>query len=152
MSLMNQPFEVIDRVWFGSCDATNKSYYASFFTHIVNCAEEEDCFWIREFMDGYICLNADDQSDYPIIKRHLDDVIAFVDKALENSKAVVYIHCFAGQNRSATIAIAYASYKTGDNPMEILARLQEHRPNIVANPGFYDQLVAFGALKSEPPA
>jgi protein-tyrosine phosphatase len=133
--------EVYPRVFFGDAGFTHQPEISAF-THIVNCdsRRESTGTWARAERT-VLWLQSFDEPDYPILSRHLGTMTTFIDDALADPKARVYIHCLAGINRSATLAIAYACSKTGAAAGDLLPilRLRTERL-LVANHGFEEQL------------
>ena len=150
---------VTSRIWLGSrYDAIDDDWLREEgITHVLNCAYEIPGFnpsTVRECM----VLNADDHPDYPILERHFEATQYFLDRALMESDSQILVHCMAGINRSATLALAYASYHS-DRAIrfyrfaDCFERVMEERPFILSNEGFYQQLLEWlrepiGAVKT----
>ena len=155
--VFQEPTRVTDKLWLGSCfDAKDIEFLrGERITHVVNCADPLPLFETYTVKDAdlraWIVLNADDDRDYPILERHLDTVTEFIDRALLEPDAKVLVHCRAGVNRSATLVLAYAALVGARRDLRPFGRLEafatvfehvmEERPMILANDGFYAQLV-----------
>lgn len=138
--------EVCPGVYFGPYDYTYTEECVRKMTHIVNCCSEESssspavrilCKW-RHYP-------SQDHHKYPILENHLQETIDFLADAPQ-----AYIHCYAGRNRSATLAIAVAHYRT-NIPVETLiatARAATNR-TILDNNGFIQQLKNYEAKCKE---
>jgi hypothetical protein len=138
---MGRPCEVYPRVFFGDAGFTHRPDIIEF-THIVNCdsRRESTGSWVRAER-SVLWLDSFDEPDFPILEKHLGSMTAFIDSALADPNARIYIHCLAGINRSATLAIAYACSKTGAAAGDLLPILRSRTGRLlVANPGFEEQL------------
>lgn len=152
-----EPTHVTDRLWLGSFfDAMDVEFLkGEGITHVVNCADRLprfETYTVKEAdLRAWIVLDADDDRDYPILERHLDTVTEFIDAALSEPDSKVLVHCRAGVNRSATLVLAYAALvgSRGAPPSSgrleafttVFEHVMERRPMILANEGFYKQLV-----------
>ena len=69
-----------------------------------------------------------------------------MDKFLRDPQCrKVYVHCHAGMNRSATLAIAYVHRRFGIPMMKLIESVARQRPCILTNPAFQRQLVEFAS-------
>ena len=97
------------------------------------------------------CINNDlvrhysveDEPTFPILNV-LDDAIDYVSDSLSNGKSV-YVHCFMGVSRSATIVVAYLMKYHGMSLNAAVAHVRSKR-NILINHGFMDQLKRWESL------
>ena len=76
------------------------------------------------------------------ILRKIDTIIAWIDSQLADDKTVI-LHCYAGINRSASIALAYHCLKTGHDIVTGFRYLAEQRSGILSNTKFIEQLVVW---------
>ena len=81
-------------------------------------------------------IELEDIDEANIIK-YFKDAIKFID---ESDK--VFVHCFAGVSRSATLVIAYFMWKDRKPFKEVFEFVNEHR-KIWPNDGFKKQLLIF---------
>lgn len=150
------PCILTPRVWLGSAhDATDIEWLNEHhITHVINCAESLPKYDSKILPETDIqqvwVLDADDDPSYPILAKHLDDVIKFLNLAYHNPDARVLIHCRAGMNRSPALALAAVvamAPPTQKTRLEIFASFYEaavkQRPFILQNEGFYEQLLAW---------
>lgn len=120
-------------------------------THVINCAFDEDSpMWFRlAYLDRYACMEAQDSplhnilSWYPLFE-------AYMKKFLRESHGVVYVHCQAGMNRSAFLALAYVCKHFSMIPEDMIPRLQQQRPCMFQNVVYRNQVKDFinGYLQS----
>ena len=89
-------------------------------------------------------LDADDYEGYPIIKKHLSEAERFIKEAKDCAGRVV-VHCFSGQNRSATICAAYLMRVHRYELLPAVRLLASQRPHILDNASFRLQLVQLAA-------
>ena len=140
---MATPFEIVpqSRVWFGSADQTHLPEQLRHFTHVVNCESSFTSSSHAAQMRHFLFLKSYDQENFPILATHFPTLLRYITYALTDPQAAVYIHCYAGINRSATLAIAYACHLTGRPAVDLIdeARTATGRL-LVENPGFYQQL------------
>jgi protein-tyrosine phosphatase len=67
---------------------------------------------------------------------------SFIDDALRDPDAAVYIHCFAGVNRSGALAVAYACDTLNLPATEVVHRVRRGTNRLIlTNDGFMSQLV-----------
>ena len=79
------------------------------FTHVVNCESSMHSTSYAAQAKHFLFLRSDDYEHFPILERHFDHLCRYIDCALRDPDAAVYIHCVMGMNRSAALAIAYAA-------------------------------------------
>eukprot|EP01084_Bolivina_argentea_P153030 266840_1 len=114
-------------------------------THVVNCAGHEFCFKYPSNVN-VLKVKASDEVKYRIIDKHINDIISFVDIALQNNNNKILFHCLAGVNRSVTLCIAYMMHKYKDtkNIRDIMDLVSKQRAiGILSNVGFTKQLVQY---------
>lgn len=120
-------------------------------TAVINCAfPEHSPEWYQLAHPlRYICLSAIDSSSvylldwYPQFERYMRDF-------LRNTTGVVYVHCQAGMNRSAFLALAYVCKHFGLDFELSLRKFQIQRPCMFQNETFKGQVKEFinGHLQS----
>lgn len=121
-------------------------------THVINCAFDGECpqWWKTSFPDRYVCLSAIDSPFHNILTWYPDFESA-MRQFLREGDGVVYVHCQAGMNRSASLALAYV-VKNFHQPLHAfkLAVLRQ-RPCMFQNVVFMNQVEEFinGCVSSE---
>ena len=101
---------------------------------------------IREYKANsikYKQINAKDEYEYPLLKRHWKDASDFIRVTTAGGKGKVVVHCMAGMNRSALIVTAYHMISTQTPVLEAVRHVRKQRGNVaLMNEGFQEQLVA----------
>ncbi len=85
----------------------------------------------------YIDIYDDDETNISI---YFQSAFDFLDSILAEKKTCI-IHCHAGINRSATIAVAYYMYKKKYNLFTIYENINILRPGVISNISFRKQLI-----------
>jgi protein-tyrosine phosphatase len=121
-------------------------------SHVINCAYEVDSpAWFKnKFPDRYECLNAPDSLDADI-RNWLPQFERAMQMFLRDGNGVVYVHCAAGMNRSATLALAYVC-KNFYFPVDAMIQTTlKQRPCMFQNPTYMNQVreLINGRLSSE---
>jgi protein-tyrosine phosphatase len=104
-------------------------------THILICGVDLIKFHENDFK--YFQLNIEDYSNENI-KKYFREALSFI----ESSKKI-YVHCWAGVSRSASIVIAYFMWKQKLNFIESKKLVERGRECINPNEGFIKQLMEF---------
>eukprot|EP00929_Paragymnodinium_shiwhaense_P118352 TRINITY_DN90283_c0_g1_i1.p1 TRINITY_DN90283_c0_g1~~TRINITY_DN90283_c0_g1_i1.p1 ORF type:complete len:190 (-),score=37.04 TRINITY_DN90283_c0_g1_i1:521-1090(-) len=95
----------------------------------------------RGFPDAYrtLDIDAEDSDGYDLFSEDVPEALNFIDEALaENRK--VFVHCFAGMNRSATICAAWMM-RTEKRPLlEVVRHLARQRGLVLQNMTFVNGL------------
>lgn len=141
--------QLIPNLWLGSrFHAANPAFLREHnIRHVLNTADTGARGHLAA-LHSYKCLFADDNNDYPMLAAHFDESRAFLDAATVVGGGIL-IHCWAGMNRSATIALAYAvtAAATDSSPRDrfvnVLRIAMSVRPVILSNYSFRWQLCAF---------
>ncbi len=113
-------------------------------THVINCAFDmySPQWWRTENPTKYKVLNAVDSTTtnilhwYPAFETTLHEF-------LRDGNGVVYVHCQAGMNRSASLALAYSVKNLGMDFDQLVASVRKQRPCILQNLVFMNQVKEF---------
>ena len=121
-------------------------------THVINCAFNEDSpAWFREVNPKrYVCLEATDTLDSNL-HTWFPTFESTMHKFLQEGNGTVYVHCQAGINRSAFLALLYIIKNFHIDPPAAVQSTQKQRPCMFTNPAFRRQVEEFinGRISSE---
>ena len=123
---------------------TPRFVYERGISHVINCAFAQDSpEWFRAKNPGrYVCLNAPDSPDANI----LDWYFLFegiLQACLRRDNGVVYVHCQAGINRSAFLALTYVCSKFHMDGETMLEAFKRQRPCLFQNGVYRRQVLTF---------
>jgi protein-tyrosine phosphatase len=91
-------------------------------------------------------MNAQDTLETDIIRDFYPKFEETMDRYLRDPRCrKVYVHCQAGMNRSAALAIAYVHRRFGIPMMKLIESTVRQRPCILTNTSFQRQLVEFAS-------
>jgi len=111
-------------------------------THVINCAQEIDSpSWFKEkYPDNYVCLDAVDSLAVNILDWY-DTFRSSMKEFLSSPECrKVYVHCQAGMNRSAFLALMFVC-DVFSYPMEkVEMAIIRQRPCALQNPAFRRQI------------
>ena len=93
---------------------------------------------------AYAEVNARDDRSFPLLKVCLPQASTFIAKSHAAGRAVL-VHCMAGVNRSATLALAHLLLRDRRNLFEVFAECIAARPSILQNASFQLQLCELAA-------
>lgn len=102
---------------------------------VLNLCEMKDSFEAEVHLWEAI----PDRAPAPDLK-WLERMADFVEEQRTEGKTV-FVHCFAGASRSATVLAAYYMRKNGWTRDEAIAFLREKRPQVRPNPAFMERLL-----------
>lgn len=121
-------------------------------THVINCAFPGDSpEWFREiFPDKYVCLQAIDSSTQNILDWY-PKFEETMQRFLREGNDTVYVHCQAGINRSAFLALLYVSKNFHMSLDPLILATKRQRPCMFSNTTFRKQAEEFinGCLSRE---
>jgi protein-tyrosine phosphatase len=148
-------YRVLPRVYFGPAKTTDSASTMALFTHVANVDATFSSTSTRVRM-ALRCKHfpCEDVPDYRILDTHLLSFCEFVNGALADPNAHVFIHCAAGVNRSAALTAAYVCSMTTRPAEDVLAEMRRdlgtgRGSTILTNAGFEKQLLErFPALRT----
>ena len=121
-------------------------------THVFSCIEgtylSRDDAIARYAAAGiaYDGVRADDDDAYPMLRRHFERFLAFVEPlrgARGGAAARCVVHCAGGMNRSGVLAVAYVCHTRRWNLLRAVEHCSDARGPLVWNAGFQRELVRF---------
>lgn len=122
-------------------------------THVINCAMDDDSpSWWREYVPHlYVVLNAIDSRTGVKILDWYPKFEEAMQRFLREGDGVVYVHCQAGMNRSASLALAYCCDHFHMDIEALIIATKRQRPCVLQNTVFMDQVKEFinGRVQSE---
>ena len=108
-------------------------------THIINLAASESFPDKYPSSFQYLKITVRDNRQVNISEK-FEECVQFIKKAIFHHNGKVLVHCYAGQSRSATIAVAYLMSVHGKSYQQAVETVREARPVININSGFVKQL------------
>lgn len=113
-------------------------------THVINCADDAQTpeWFKRSHADKYFCVNAIDSPHHNILDWYpvFESVLL---QFLRQGEGVVYVHCQAGMNRSAFLALTYVAKNYGFPLDAAIRTTQSQRRCMYQNPVFMNQVRQF---------
>ncbi len=135
--------EIIDRIYLGN--AFNAKDFNQLKQNnigmIVNVSEEIPNYYLEDFM--YTRIPIRDYNESSILE-YLDITITKIHKYLEdNPDKNVFIHCFMGSSRSASVVISYLIKYNQMRYDDAYEFTKSKRPIVNLNVSFREQLIKF---------
>jgi protein-tyrosine phosphatase len=107
--------------------------------YIVNVSAEISNYYPDHFTYYQIPIRDNNAES---IRPHFQESFEKIDSFLEKNDGNVFVHCFMGASRSATIVANYISRKTNDDITTILVNLKKQRPVVNLTNQFVSDLRA----------
>lgn len=122
---------------------TPKFAYERGITHVINCAHPDDSpRWFRERAPAqYVCLRALDSPRHCILDWYPAFEQALMAFLRSPQGGVVYVHCQAGINRSAFLALAYVCSRFHMDGETMLEAFKRQRPCMFQNSVYRGQVL-----------
>ncbi len=130
-----KPIQIFDWLYLGNLQDAINFKGDAILSIITNPLQYSNYFSKKEWAQ----ININDSPDENILQ-YFQGAIEFLDKIYKEGKTCM-IHCHAGINRSATIALVYYIYKANKNVFEAYEDLSKKRPNIISNVSFRRQIL-----------
>tara|TARA_B100000925_G_C22002662_1_gene472081 strand:+ start:2329 stop:2952 length:624 start_codon:yes stop_codon:yes gene_type:complete len=138
--LTYQPSYIINNIYLGN--AYNARNYYNLIENdiglIINCTEEIPNYFEDHF--DYIRVDVKDVNGaniYPYLDETVTSIHDYIEK---NPLKDVFVHCFMGSSRSATIVVAYLIKYYKYNLTDAINFIKSRREVINLNSYFYNQL------------
>jgi len=115
-------------------------------THVLNCAPgvvrtSKEYYHKRGLPCVYQQVHAKDSSDEPILDKFLPVVVKMVQHVdQEPTHHKLFIHCYAGCNRSVALIVAALMLVRKQGLINVVARVLHVRPQVLSNGNFKRQL------------
>ena len=124
---------------------TPKFVYERGISHVINCAFPGDSpAWFRsKFPDKYTCLSAPDTLTHWILDWYPAFEQAMFSYLRSPGGGVVYVHCQAGMNRSAFLALTYVCDRFHMDGETMLEAFKRQRPCMFQNQVYRRQVLNF---------
>lgn len=144
-SKIDEPFLIIPGLYLGSeAHARNENDLKRLgITHILAIHDRAKAHFPKSF--DYFVIPVRDQQTVQISK-HFIEAHQYIRSAREKGTGAVFVHCWAGVSRSATIVISYLMQLERLSFQEALTRTSSAKPDVEPNPGFVVQLRTFEKL------
>eukprot|EP00322_Chrysochromulina_rotalis_P002142 CAMPEP_0115834330 /NCGR_PEP_ID=MMETSP0287-20121206/3628_1 /TAXON_ID=412157 /ORGANISM="Chrysochromulina rotalis, Strain UIO044" /LENGTH=299 /DNA_ID=CAMNT_0003287763 /DNA_START=57 /DNA_END=956 /DNA_ORIENTATION=+ len=94
----------------------------------------------------YMELDARDDDTFPLLERCFEPAATFISTAHADGTSVL-VHCMAGVNRSAALAVAYLMVRDQRLLLDLVAECVDARPCILENANFQLQLCKLARAK-----
>lgn len=124
---------------------TPKFVYERGISHVINCAGPEDSpAWFQaKAPSHYVCIDAPDSPRYVILDWYPQFEETLHSFLRAPGSAVVYVHCQAGINRSAFLALTYVCAKFHTDGETMLEAFKRQRPCMFQNQVYRGQVLNF---------
>ena len=113
-------------------------------THVLNCSFDEFSppWWRTRFPTKYKVLNAIDSLQTNILEWYPEFEVT-LQRFLREGTGMVFVHCQAGMNRSASLALVYTCKNLGMDLDTLVSSVRRQRPCILQNQVFMKQVREF---------
>ncbi len=135
--LFTKPTHVIDNIYIGnSLNASNYYELEDYnITHVINVSEEISNYFPDD-MD-YLRISVSDTNDASL-ESYFGRALRFIQEAGDDSN--IFIHCFMGSSRSATIVVLYLMKYHKMSFNQAYKFLKNKRPVVNMNVSFAEEL------------
>ena len=124
---------------------TPKFAYERGISHVINCAFPEDSpVWFQtRYPHQYTCLSAPDTLKHQILDWYPAFEQAMFSYLRSPGGGVVYVHCQAGMNRSAFLALTYVCHRFHMDGETMVEAFKRQRPCMFQNQVYRRQVLNF---------
>lgn len=131
--MISEPSHIIDNIYLGSAfNAASYSVLKRYDINIIfNMTGEITNYFPDDFTYHKYELNDDNKDS---IYNHLETIYELIINYQNNNQGNIFIHCYMGRSRSASIVIYYIMKKLGYGFDDALDYILEKRP--IVNPTF----------------
>jgi protein-tyrosine phosphatase len=144
LSIIPSHNRILDHLYLGNLlGAQNEEFLKSVkIGAIVNCTVKEE-FHPYFFNKSKYRVDVEDSRDRENIAKFrgkLEDSVSFIEDEVKSGK-VVYVHCYWGLMRSATVVAAYLIKQYHYTPAEAIAFVKQKRPQALSSLYNYNDLL-----------
>lgn len=124
---------------------TPKFVYDRGITHVLNCAHPDDSpRWFQDkYPSRYLCVNAPDTPYHNLLDWYPQFEQVLHSFLRQPGGGVVYVHCQAGINRSAFLALAYVCSRFHMDGETMLEAFKRQRPCMFQNSVYRGQVLSY---------
>ena len=136
---INDYDEILPNLWLGNLrGASDKKFMENKnISIIINCTKDYP-FYFEKIPRYRIPVNDNrDPNNMKIMFNHLDKAVNTIDYYLSKNEPV-YVHCYAGAQRSATIVVSYLMKKYKLPKTKAIEFVKQKRPIIFFNSPTFD--------------
>jgi hypothetical protein len=147
------PAWVYPRILLGAGYQLTPLFVAKYnITHVVNCAFANDCpeWWRKRHPGQYAELHAIDSLAVRILDWY-QEFENWMRLFLRSTKGTVFVHCKAGINRSAFLALTFVCKNSSIDFDTLLSAVRKQRHIVCDNSAFMKQVKdeLYGRVQSE---
>lgn len=134
VTLVNNYDQILPKLFLGNIEASKD---IQFFKNnniqaIVNCTENEPFHEYFENDSSKYKLRIDvkdsrETENIQLFYSKIDDAVSFIDDQINNKNNTVFIHCYWGFMRSATIVACYLIKRYSFSPNEAIQYIKDNR-------------------------
>jgi protein-tyrosine phosphatase len=134
----DEPFFIVPGLYLGGEAHAKREYMLQRIgvTHILGIHDTATSHFPKSF--SYLIIPIRDKTEVNITE-HFKDAHGFIRNAINNN-GTVFVHCWAGMSRSATIVISYLMSTLQISLNEALRQVVLAKPDVNPNTGFLFQL------------
>ncbi len=144
LSLIPNHNRIIDHIYLGNLNSAHNEEFLKNenIGAILNCtvAEEFHPYFLNK---PRFRLNVEDSRDRENIEKFRDLLpksVQFIEEQIDNNR-IVYIHCYWGLMRSATVVAAYLIKNYHYTPKEAISFIKQKRPQALSSLYNYNDLL-----------
>ena len=139
-NLTYEPTQILDRIYLGN--AYNASNFIDLKMRniglIVNITCEIPNYYTEDFK--YHTVNTIKDNNENHIESHIDSLIEVINNYLETNDDNILVHCFMGSSRSASVLVAYNTFKNDVSIDESIKFVKDKRDVVNINTTFIQDL------------
>ena len=111
---------------------------------IINCTENDDFSdYFKDKLKFRLCIkDSKDDVNMNKFKNDIIDSINFIEESLNNNKSV-FVHCYWGLMRSATVIAAYLIKKYNISKLDAINIIKEQRPMALSSIYNFNEILDF---------